>query len=596
MQRLVCALAFVLVVCAGCPADAPEGARSGTEAPRAIVLITVDGLVAKDLTAFGGSRATPSIAALAASGRAWSSAWTTVPMSRPAVATYLTGLAPDRHGVTDDLFTALPKDVPTLATVLTSAGYRSAAFPDSSLLGPSSGLLRGFELTADTPPVLIQPGRWLPYTRPSAELPTEFQAWLTTLPAGTRYFAWFHFSQPLIDAIESLTRTTGYRQRGMAKRVAVHTSVGVEHVDDAVGQLVEALRTRGDLGRALIVLAGTQGDPSGGDDDAPGPGMSLAERAIGVPVVVRTPEGQTLGRSVDALVWAPDVAATIATAAGVRLRSDAEGIPLTEPAPADRVVVAWTWALRDQLGLAPARVARSGATLVEEGPVVAATGSAADPAATARITTMLAGRSWPAPSEIPLDRAREILAAHGLAFAPRTDADRTGMDAPARRELARTLWAARFLYKSNQRRGAVNAFQDAFRLAPDAPAVRLDMGQVHFLTGAPEALEVLRRGVELYPTNPEMLHWYAHAVWSKSWQDAATILRDVLPYKPEEGDVLYDLACTSSLAGDLDASVDYLRRSIEAGFRNWGLMEADTDLRALRESGRFAELLKEYRR
>ena len=55
---------------------------------------------------------------LASAGTAWRDGWTACPMTRPAAATYLTGIAPDRHGVTDDLFASLPEGMPTLATLL----------------------------------------------------------------------------------------------------------------------------------------------------------------------------------------------------------------------------------------------------------------------------------------------------------------------------------------------------------------------------------------------------------------------------------------------------------------------------------------------
>ena len=59
--------------------------------------------------------------------------------------------------------------------------------------------------------------------------------------------------------------------------------------------------------------------------------------------------------------------------------------------------------------------------------------------------------------------------------------------------------------------------------------------------------------------------------------------------------MLYDLACTRSLAGELDESEDFLRRSIESGYRMFDHMESDPDLRNLRESGRLSQVLMEYR-
>ncbi len=590
----------LLILTSGCPGSAPDGARDGAvapDAPRAIVLVTVDGLVADELSAFGGSRATPVLAELASSGNAWPHAWTTDPMTRPAAVTYLTGLAPDRHGVTDDLFTGLRDDVPTLATTLASSGYSTAAFPDSPFLGPSSGLLRGFAATVDTPPVPATPWRWLPQIRPPTELTQDFEAWIGALPPGSRYFAWLHFTTPLLDRVTGAVEPILRRRRGRAKGALVAERKGVEHFDEALGRVVAALRARGDLDGVLLAVAGTLGEVNGGTTDPPGTGMSLAPAALRVPVVLRLPGGRRSSRPAEDPVWAPDVPATIAAAAGLRLDPGAEGVSLTEAAPKERVVVSWTWATRDQLGLEPARVGRAGSTVVAEGPATAETPAASDPAESARIASVLAGRTWPPRAEIPIARARAILADSGLAPAPEASRPRT-LDAPQRRAIGESLLVARFLARAGMGPKAIEAFREAFTLAPDLPGVRLDFGQALVLTasGKKEGREVLKRGAELYPTDPEMLHWYAHAVWPDSWHDAETLLRAILPFKSNDGDILYDLACTRSLAGDLDGSTDFLKRSIEAGFRTWALMETDPDLRALRESGQFAEVLREYRR
>ena len=64
-------------------------------------------------------------------------------MTRPAATTYLTGLAPDRHAVRDDLFVSFDGSAPTLGSLFAEAGYDTAAFADSSFLGYGSGLLDG---------------------------------------------------------------------------------------------------------------------------------------------------------------------------------------------------------------------------------------------------------------------------------------------------------------------------------------------------------------------------------------------------------------------------------------------------------------------
>ena len=97
-------------------------------------------------------------------------------------------------------------------------------------------------------------------------------------------------------------------------------------------------------------------------------------------------------------------------------------------------------------------------------------------------------------------------------------------------------------------------------------------------------------------TNPEILHWYAHTVWSDNWQASAEILEMILPYRPHDGDLLYDLACARSLSNDLAASEEFLKAAIEADYRDWDHMASDPDLRNLRASRRFAKVMQAYGR
>jgi len=105
-----------LLAVLGCAGGASQPAAD--RAP--VLLITVDGLIAADLEPFGGTQPMPGLQRLMDQGTAWPDALSAVPMTRPAVATYLTGVAPDRHGVRDDLFAVLPAEIPTLAERLTA--------------------------------------------------------------------------------------------------------------------------------------------------------------------------------------------------------------------------------------------------------------------------------------------------------------------------------------------------------------------------------------------------------------------------------------------------------------------------------------------
>jgi tetratricopeptide (TPR) repeat protein len=144
-------------------------------------------------------------------------------------------------------------------------------------------------------------------------------------------------------------------------------------------------------------------------------------------------------------------------------------------------------------------------------------------------------------------------------------------------------------------RPVVRLFEEVRVLDPRNPGISLDEGQMITSRDPERAKRILGRALEEYPTNLELLHWYAHAMWADSWETSEEIIQLILPYKPQDGDVLYDLACTRSRAGDLDESEKYLRRAIESGFTMFGHMEVDPDLRNLRKEGRLSRVLRDYR-
>jgi len=605
--------AAILVVAAlgplaGCSGGPTEEKPDSASALPAVVLITVDGVSAEDLAIYGGQVETPNLTRLAESGTTWSNAFTPCPMSRPAAASYLTALAPDRSGIRDDLFTSLDPGVPTLATALRAAGYRTAAFPDSSLLGFSSGLLRDFELVADPPPVPINPARWIPVVRPAAEVAGDFGAWLETLRGGERYFGWLHFSDPLVQRVtrhgRKLPGSSLQRRKDQGKEISVEppSDDGVEayrtaigELDTAIGHILSALEVHGEGNEALVIVAGTQADPSGGENDLPGPGFSLGDQAIRVPLVARPPDGRGAGVVDLSAVWAPDVPRTIADLAGVELSPRAEGTNLLEEIDPDRILFAWSWATRDQMGWRASRSARGSGLVRVEG-LETRTEGVEDAEAEARLIEALASREEPPVARVDIETIRPILEKRGLTLRPVPEEGRDFGPAERRRTVAGLMWNARVWMHYMAIPKALPAFGNALTEDPEALGALLDRGQLMALTGSQRKKRPLDTAVELYPTDPEVVHWYAHSIWQDSLEDAEALLTAILPSKLDDSDLLYDLACARSIAGDLDASEAHLRSAVEAGFREWDLMENDPDLRNLRESGRYSAVVQEYTR
>ena len=101
----------------------------------------------------------------------------------------MTGLIPPTHGVHNNGSTALAPSVPTLATILHDAGYRTGAFVGAFVLDARFGLSRGFDtyddrVGGDTGPITFAfaersadrvtqlAGDWILGRPPSSQPPT----------------------------------------------------------------------------------------------------------------------------------------------------------------------------------------------------------------------------------------------------------------------------------------------------------------------------------------------------------------------------------------------------------------------------------------
>jgi tetratricopeptide (TPR) repeat protein len=343
----------------------------------------------------------------------------------------------------------------------------------------------------------------------------------------------------------------------------------------------------------LILLGGTLGDQRRDESSVlPGPGYSLAARVVEVPVTVRFPSGTKVGRGTGEGVWAPDLAATVAALAGVELSAAAEGVSLTEPEP-ERTVFSWSWALLDQMGWRALALARNG----ERELVV---GSAADSAALAdpaleELRRALAARANPSRVGMPAEVVATLLAEFEIEAHPIPAGGRAFEDPELRKTVANRIWVARSNCQLNQIQTAGRNFTAIKRRSdPQNYAAHLDRGQMMALRGFERAEKIAKEAVRLRPDDPEAWHWYAHSLWYVSWENAEKIISAIQPHLANQADALYDLACTRSLAGDLEVSAGYLERAYLAGFRNRGHIASDADLRNLRESEHFSRVMQRF--
>ncbi len=116
-------------------------------------MITIDTL-RWDALGFSGNQAsrTPNLDQLAGLGKVFSAAHAHNVVTLPSHANILTGLYPFQNRIRDNEGFALSASIPTAATLLAAAGFRTGAFVGAFPLDSRFGLDRGFEIYDDEVP------------------------------------------------------------------------------------------------------------------------------------------------------------------------------------------------------------------------------------------------------------------------------------------------------------------------------------------------------------------------------------------------------------------------------------------------------------
>jgi arylsulfatase A-like enzyme/Tfp pilus assembly protein PilF len=246
-----------------------------------IVLITIDTLRADHVGAYGASPgATPALDALASEGLRFENAISPVPLTRPAHASLFTGLYPQEHGIRDNLPSKLDSSTPTLATRLEAAGYETAAFVGSFLLGRGSGFERGFGVFGDGSASGTGDRIGAKAERRAEDVAAEALDYLAN--ARPPFFLWVHFYDPHAP----YDPPGEFAGKGYAGEIA--------YADSHVGRLVTALRARGLLDSTLLVATADHGEGLGdhGEDEH---GVLVYEETLRVPLIAHGP-GIAAGR------------------------------------------------------------------------------------------------------------------------------------------------------------------------------------------------------------------------------------------------------------------------------------------------------------
>ena len=306
-----------------------------------IILISIDTLRADRLPLYGHrSGSTPVLDRLGREAVVFDDVYSHGPLTLPSHASLLTGLLPTHHGVRDNIGYALKPAHRTLAARFKSAGYATGASVSAYVLRRQTGIAEGFDFFDDAIEV-AGAGDSLADTQRDGRVTVDaLGAWIDR-QADSRVFAFLHLYEP----------HTPYAPPP-SHRMSDPYDGEIAYADELVGRLLDRVKARGWLDRAIVAVVSDHGEGLG-DHGETEHGILLYRETLHVPWILRLPGGAGAGRRIAGTLGLVDVAATLLDLAGL----DAGGLDgqtlrtaIAARTPVDRSVYSETLYPRLHLG------------------------------------------------------------------------------------------------------------------------------------------------------------------------------------------------------------------------------------------------------
>jgi arylsulfatase A-like enzyme len=268
---------WVMLCCPLAPCAALD-----TPQPAPVILVSIDTLRADHLSAYGYTRVhTPHIDSFASGGTLFTQAEAQVPLTLPSHTSLFTSTYPFQNRVEEN-GERVPAGVMTLASVLQSRGYKTAAFIGSDFLDPRYGLDQGFD-EYDSP-------FGLETTRVNNPLAASLRRDGALVVRAARQWLDAHRGQPVFVFVHLFDLHVPYalpaevaRRQGISRYDAQ-----LQYVDRVMGSFQQELRQSGWWEKSLVVLLGDHGEGLG-DHQETDHGYYIYDSTLHVPLIVHWP-------------------------------------------------------------------------------------------------------------------------------------------------------------------------------------------------------------------------------------------------------------------------------------------------------------------
>ena len=260
------------------------GSSRTDDAPRNLLLITVDTLRADRLGVYGYEKQTsPRIDAFARESVVFDDAQTQTSWTLGSLASLMTSVEPWTHGAVDHEST-LDRSFTTMAEELSAAGFDTAGIVNHVFLAHRYGLDQGFGHYDEELVQELEPSH-LAVT--SERVTEKAQDWLEQRRRGaaaSRWFLWVHY----FDPHHVYQPHEGFSERfGRSTRSQLYDGE-IAYTDDAIGRLLDTLGALGFADDTVVALVADHGEEFR-DHGHLTHGRTLHREVLHVPLVIRVP-------------------------------------------------------------------------------------------------------------------------------------------------------------------------------------------------------------------------------------------------------------------------------------------------------------------
>jgi arylsulfatase A-like enzyme len=318
-----------------------------------VVLISIDTLRPDHLGCYGyGVETSPNIDRLAGEGIRFADVFSQSSWTLPSHMSIMTSLYPSVHGVGPSQ-RALAPSATTLAEVLSTNGYGTAAFVSWVFLDKRYGFGRGFDNYTELWGPPDQPDNPAGGAFPASEVTDHVIRWIKSRQSRAPFFLFVHYFDthmnysppPPFDTmfdhdysgsasgewtwIKPYIKWSNKEPESIDARDLKHVVAlydgEVRYVDGQIQRLLDALDDRFGLRNCLVILTSDHGEEFNDHGSMEGHGWTLYDEVLRVPLIVMLPGRDHAGEIVQTPVALIDIAPTILKLLGLPVPPEFQG-------------------------------------------------------------------------------------------------------------------------------------------------------------------------------------------------------------------------------------------------------------------------------